>query len=119
MLSLGEAIAGTFIMGAVIFFCRLFPFIFFSDTGNAGAFKKKFLLFIEKTAPPVAMTVLALREIASPLKEVLAGNIVVMEFFSVMFSGGVCVLLYIVSKRNALVSILGATILYMALLRIL
>jgi branched-subunit amino acid transport protein AzlD len=114
MLSLGEAIAYTFIMGGVIFFCRLFPFIFFSGSGGGGGFKEKFLAFIEKTAPPVAMTVLALREIASPLKEVFAGKAGAADFFAVAASGAVCVLLYILSKRNALVSILGSTVLYMA-----
>jgi branched-subunit amino acid transport protein AzlD len=102
-------------MGAVIFFCRLFPFIFFSRDGSNSTFKEKFLVFIEKTAPPVAMTVLALREIATPIKDSLAANAQGAVILSISSSVALCAFLYLISKRNALVSILGSTALYMAL----
>jgi branched-subunit amino acid transport protein AzlD len=55
-------------MAAVIFFCRIFPFLFFREkTGNAMRDRSgAFLAFVEKTAPPVAMTVLAFN--ALPVK---------------------------------------------------
>ncbi|MDR3312808.1 MAG: AzlD domain-containing protein [Spirochaetaceae bacterium] len=121
MLDTTSALLYTFIMAAVIFFCRLFPFIFFAGKKGAESspLKKQFLSFIEKTAPPVAMTVLAVREIALPIKEAFAVQRLSAEFFfailPVTAASAVCALLYIFARRNALVSIFGAVILFMVL----
>ncbi|MDR3324690.1 MAG: AzlD domain-containing protein [Spirochaetaceae bacterium] len=121
MLDTSGALLYTIVMAAVIFFCRLFPFLFFAGKKGAASspLKQQFLSFIEKTAPPVAMTVLAVREIATPIKEAFATQRLSHEFFfailPVVVASAVCALLYIFAKRNALVSIFGATILFMVL----
>jgi branched-subunit amino acid transport protein AzlD len=121
MLDTTHALLYTFIMAAVIFFCRLFPFIFFAGKKRTetSPMKKQFLSFIEKTAPPVAMTVLAVREIAIPIKEAFIAQRLSPEFFlailPVAAASALCALLYIIVKRNALISIFGATILFIAL----
>ncbi|MDR1362509.1 MAG: AzlD domain-containing protein, partial [Spirochaetaceae bacterium] len=61
-----EAIIYTFAMGAVIFFCRAAPFIFFRGMKTEGGRENKFLLFVERTAPPIAMTVLCFNALAIP-----------------------------------------------------
>ncbi|MDR3301224.1 MAG: AzlD domain-containing protein [Spirochaetaceae bacterium] len=121
MLDISGALLYTFIMAAVIFFCRLFPFVFFVEKKGAESspLKKKFLAFIEKTAPPVAMTVLAIREIALPVKNAFTAQRLSVDFFlavlPVSAASALCALLYIFAKRNALISIFGATILFMLL----
>jgi branched-subunit amino acid transport protein AzlD len=126
--SLGKAVIYAFVMGAVILFCRAFPFLFFRDkppeegrttAGNKvpalEGLKKKdlresFLALVEKIVPPAAKTVLAFNAIAAPLKEdrVLA--------LPVLAASALTALLH-VWKRNPLFSIVGGTALYMALIR--
>jgi branched-subunit amino acid transport protein AzlD len=121
MLDIHNALLYTFIMAVVIFFCRLFPFIFFAGKKGAESspLKKQFLSFIEKTAPPVAMTVLAVREIALPIKQAFAAQHLPADFFlailPVSAASALCALLSIFTRRNALISIFGATILFMVL----
>ncbi|MDR0376009.1 MAG: hypothetical protein LBH85_09900, partial [Treponema sp.] len=72
--SVQKALVLTVIMGAVIFFCRAFPFLIFRDKPKDGAAKDNapfsaFLAFVEKVAPPVAMTVLAFNALASSVKD--------------------------------------------------
>lgn len=120
-------------MGLVILCCRLLPFIFFADTGKdknndssrqeksiqKEKFKKRFLSFIEKTTPPVAMTVLAVREVAMPIKEAFTAKGLMPDFFlailPVLIASLVCAILYLYAKHNALISIFGATIVFMVL----
>ncbi|MDR1252214.1 MAG: AzlD domain-containing protein [Treponema sp.] len=115
-----EALALTFVMGVVILFCRAFPFLFLreppvkGDAGNGGRGKTggraAFLNFVEKTVPPVAMTVLAVNSLAGPLK----GNF--REGIPILSAACLTALLQL-WKRNPLISIFGGTVLYMILER--
>ena len=111
MNSLREALGLVFAMGAVILFCRASPFLFFSRNKNDTLRMKVFLDFIEKTVPPVAMTVLALNEIASSFLSNIRGG------FLVLAASLFTALLHL-WKRNALVSIFAGTAVYMILIRI-
>ncbi|MCL2129642.1 MAG: AzlD domain-containing protein [Treponema sp.] len=112
-------------MGAVILFCRAFPFLFFSrknppegvagqghlQAARRGPGKEAFFDFIEKIVPPVAMTVLAVNALSSSFKENPTDGLLVL---------GASLLTALVHlwKSNTLLSILGGTVLYMILRRI-
>jgi branched-subunit amino acid transport protein AzlD len=115
-----EALLLTLVMGAVILFCRAFPFLFFRggspkdnkpDTTASGQRKAAFLNFVEKTVPPAAMTVLALNSLASPVKANLR------EAAPVLIAAAITALVHL-WKRNPLISIFGGTALYMILKRL-
>ena len=103
MLSNAQAVMAAAVMAMIIIFCRALPFLFF-----AGRKPPAFLSFVEAYMPAIAMTVLALSSYTSidwsrpttGLSTCIAGAAVV------------CFHLW---KRNALLSILGGTILYMLL----
>jgi branched-subunit amino acid transport protein AzlD len=107
MLSIGKAALAAGVMAAVVVFCRALPFLFFSRRKPPAA-----LTFIEDYMPALAMTVLAVSSYtglnwqAKPhgLPELIAGT---------------CVAALHLWKRNALLSILGGTVLYMLLARLL
>jgi branched-subunit amino acid transport protein AzlD len=108
----------TLAMGAVIFFCRVFPFLFFREPpvkkdGNEGKTggKAVILNFVEKTVPPVAMTVLAFNAMAGPIKGTPR------EIIPIAAAAGLTALVH-VWKRNPLISIFGGTALYMILERV-
>ena len=127
--SVGEALILCFVMAAVIFFCRIFPFLFFrgksanskdedgsqdgrgdtADRGDAGGRSGVFLAFVEKTAPPVAMTVLAFNAlpVKSSPREIIPA-----------IAAAVLTALVHLWKRNTLLSICGGTALYMVLIRV-
>jgi branched-subunit amino acid transport protein AzlD len=118
MNTLGQALGCTFAMGAVIFFCRAFPFLFFrggEQEVNAGAGKetkaRAILNFVEKIVPPAAMTVLAFNSLAGNLGDNLRGSL------PALIAAAVVALLHL-WKRNSLISIFGGTALYMILERI-
>jgi branched-subunit amino acid transport protein AzlD len=103
MLNIFEALAAAVVMAMVIVFCRALPFLFF-----AGRKPPSFLSFIEVYMPAIAMTVLAVSSYTSidwtapavGAASVVAGaTVIVLHFW----------------KRNALLSILGGTLLYMFL----
>ena len=108
MNSLREALFLVFAMGAVILFCRAFPFVF-SSPGSSG--KKAFLNFVEKTVPPVAMTVLAFNALGGAFRENPGGGLMAL-------AASVFTAILHVWKGNALISIIGGTALYMVLQRI-
>jgi branched-subunit amino acid transport protein AzlD len=112
MTSVRDALILTFVMAAVIFLCRAFPFLFFRDT-DASAHSKKsaFLRFVEKTAPPAAMTVLALNAMAGAIKQDFR------EANPVLTAAAFTAAVHI-WRRNPLISIFGGTALYMILRRI-
>jgi branched-subunit amino acid transport protein AzlD len=112
MLRIPEAITYTFAMGAVIFFCRVFPFIFFNKRKTDGTRGNKFLLFVEITAPPIAMTVLCFNAIAAPIKESPPVSL------PVILAAILTALLHL-WKRNALLSIFSGAALFMLLQRLL
>jgi len=117
--SVGEALILCFVMAAVIFFCRIFPFLFFCkkngnirDEGGSQDGRDRvgvFLAFVEKTAPPVAMTVLAFN--ALPIKSSLR------EIISAMAAVILTAIVHL-WRRNTLLSICGGTALYMLLIRL-
>jgi branched-subunit amino acid transport protein AzlD len=110
MLTVTETIIYTFAMGAVIFFCRAFPFIFFRGIKTYGKRENKFLLFVEKTAPPIAMTILCFNALAAPIKENSAFAL------PTLLAAAITALLHL-WKRNALLSIFSGTALFMLLRR--
>jgi branched-subunit amino acid transport protein AzlD len=119
MLSVNQTIIWTLVMGAVIFFCRLFPFIFFRATGNEGR-GDKFILFVEKTAPPVAMTVLCFNSLASSVRESLPETLLPQNVISIvpLLAASLVTAFLHLWKRNALVSVFSGTVLFMLLSRL-
>jgi len=117
--SVGEALILCFVMAAVIFLCRIFPFLFFykkngniRDEGGSQDGRDRagvFLAFVEKTAPPVAMTVLAFN--ALPIKSSPR------EIIPAMAAAILTAIVHL-WRRNALLSICGGTALYMLLIRL-
>ena len=108
MNSPAEALVMVFAMGLVIFFCRAFPFLFFSwGRDNKGAF----FTFVEKIVPPVAMTVLAFNAVGAAFWANLNDGYLVL-------AASVFTALLHLWKRNALLSIIGGTVLYMILIRV-
>jgi branched-subunit amino acid transport protein AzlD len=134
--SVNAALGFTAAMGLVIFFCRLFPFLFFRQEANppgegegadnkhggkegegggkcGGAPSRRdvFLNFVEKLAPPAAMTVLAFNAIAGSFKTGLR------EGLPVLIASALTALIHL-WKRNSLFSIFGGTAIYMILERV-
>jgi branched-subunit amino acid transport protein AzlD len=132
--SFAAALGLTCAMGLVIFFCRLFPFLFFrekgcgrrrgenGETGTAGggpegagaggpSRRDVFLNFVEKLAPPAAMTVLAFNAIAGSFKTGFR------EGLPVLAASALTALIHL-WKRNSLFSIFGGAAAYMILERI-
>jgi branched-subunit amino acid transport protein AzlD len=115
-----EALGCTFAMGGIIFFCRLFPFLFFREkAGGPGEAEQKrrsrrqaFLNFVEKLVPPAAMTVLAFNALAGSFKTGLR------EGLTVLAASALTALIHL-WKRNPLFSIFGGTAIYMVLERLL
>ena len=109
MLSLSEAFLYTFAMALAVFACRAFSFIVFKNTDTTNlqtsSFTKKFIAFVEKTAPPAAMTVLAFNAIAAEIAATPT------QTPPVLISAALTALLHL-WKRNPLLSIGGGTALY-------
>ena len=111
-------------MGAVIFFCRAFPFIFFSrERSSQSKGTRAFLDFVERIAPPVAMTVLAFNALGPSLGNLaraLVSTPVSGEYMSslAVIIAAVLTALTHIWKRNALISIFGGTAVYMILQRV-
>ena len=113
--SVSEALLLIVVMAAVIFFCRVFPFLFFREKNTAGTDGKRrtaFLAFVGKTVPPAAMTVLAFNALAGPARS-NPGEIIPALAAAVITAA---VHLW---RRNSLISIFGGTAVYMILLRVL
>jgi branched-subunit amino acid transport protein AzlD len=107
---LSKIVIYIFVMGAVICFCRVFPFIFFRRKTEGGR-TEKFMLFVEKTAPPVAMTVLCFNALAGGIKENPADSIPLLS------AAALTALLHI-WRRSPLLSIFCGTALFMLLGRL-
>ena len=105
MQPLSKMIIHIFVMGEVICFCRAFPFIFFRRKTEGGR-ADKFMLFVEKTAPPIAMTLLCLNALAACVKESPPLPVL---------SAAVLTALLHIWKRNALLSIFCGTALFIFL----
>ena len=112
---IGEALILSVVMAVVIFFCRIFPFLFFrrnSGGSTQDGRKVAFLAFVEKTVPPVAMTVLAFNSLAGPIKSSIS------EILPTLTAAAFTVIVHL-WRRNPLLSIFGGTAVYMLLTRFL
>jgi branched-subunit amino acid transport protein AzlD len=111
--------------GAVIFFCRLFPFLFFA--GNSKPLSGRtnaFMEFIERIVPPAAMTVLTFNALGPSLGNLIKAAVNTLSStalpnessaaLAILCSAVLTALLHI-WKRNALISIFGGTAIYMIL----
>jgi branched-subunit amino acid transport protein AzlD len=121
MLDIKTAVLYTAAIGFVVFLCRAFPFLFLSSQKNeatdGGKQKKhravgRLLSIVEKAVPPAAMTVLAVNSIAVPLKDNPLNGIP-------LLAASIFTLTVHLWRRNFLISILGGTVLYMVLERLL
>lgn len=106
-----EAVLLTVVMAAVIFLCRSCAFLFFrkkkaADEGSRSAF----LNFVEKTVPPLAMTVLTFNALTNSIHEDLSKGI------PVLIAAAITALVHL-WRRNPLLSIFGGTAVYMILER--
>jgi branched-subunit amino acid transport protein AzlD len=131
-----DAIVLSFAMGLVILFCRAFPFLFFrrgpsrkfpapepergeergeeDPRARAGA-AERFIAFVERAAPPAAMTVLAFNAIAGQVKaDLLAGA---GPGVPALAAAALTALLHL-WRRNPLISIFGGTAAFMILDRL-
>jgi branched-subunit amino acid transport protein AzlD len=132
--STGAALGLTFAMGGIIFFCRLFPFLFFRekpdacdrknsppgesrarDAGKKFSRTKKsfsrreaFLNFVEKLVPPAAMTVLAFNAMAGSFTTNFRDGI------PTLIAAALTALIHL-WKRNPLFSIFGGVAAYIIL----
>ncbi|MDR1212071.1 MAG: AzlD domain-containing protein [Spirochaetaceae bacterium] len=112
MLSTGEAVCYSFVMGLVILFCRTLPFILFDRSADEKSGRGKrtfaFLSFVERVVPPIAMTVLACNAVSGPVKEnpEQALPVLAASLFTALAQ---------LWKRNAFLSIAGGTAVYMIL----
>jgi branched-subunit amino acid transport protein AzlD len=111
MTSIARALLMTFIMGGAIFFCRVFPFLFFRERKGGGRkAPEKLLALAGKIAPPVAMTVLAFNAISAAIKDDIRLSV------PVLVASGFTALAHL-WKRNSLISIIGGVLIYMILSR--
>jgi branched-subunit amino acid transport protein AzlD len=117
--SVSEALILTVVMAAVIFFCRVFPFLFFKERKTAGigaadtnSRPAAFPAFVEKIVPPAAMTVLAFNALAGPVSKQPG------EIIPTLAAAAFTALVHL-WRRNPLISIFGGTALFMLLQRVL
>lgn len=113
--SITDTLILTLVMGAVIFLCRVLPFLFFREYKNEDPpekiiRQKTFLSFIEKIVPPAAMTVLAFNFISMPIKENPRDGI------TVLAASAITALIHLI-RRNPLLSIFGGTAAFILLER--
>ena len=112
-MTVAEAFVCTCAMGAVILFCRAFPFVFFSNEKLLQSKKTTaFLDFVERIVPPAAMTVLAFNSLGNSL--IKPG-----EFSAAAIIAAVLTVVVHLLRHNSLISILGGTAAYMILMRLL
>ena len=111
MNSLQETLVLVFAMGAVILFCRAFPFLAMKGEKQSSPLKDSFLNFVEKTVPPAAMTVLAFNILGSSFRESPIDGLPAL-------AASILTALLHIWKKNSLISIFGGTALYMILTRI-
>lgn len=103
MLGMTEALLAAAVMALIILACRALPFLFF-----AGRKPPAWLGFVEAYMPAIAMTVLAVSSFTSIDWTVPARG-------PVTAVAGLLVIVLHLWKRNALISILGGTALYLLL----
>jgi branched-subunit amino acid transport protein AzlD len=127
-LSVYEAFIIAAACGAVIFFCRAFPFLFFA--GNSKPLSRSadaFMEFIERVVPPAAMTVLTFNALGPSLGNLVKAGVNALSSASMpnessvaiaVLCAAVLTALLHIWRRNALISIFGGTAVYMILRKI-
>jgi len=111
-LSIQEALIVSGVMGLVILLCRALPFVLFHFRKKKQVSgESRLLTFIEDAVPPAAMTILAISALTSSY------TVSVYKGSTELFAASVCAVLHL-WKRNALISIVGGTMVYMILIRI-
>jgi branched-subunit amino acid transport protein AzlD len=109
-------------MGAVIFSCRAFPFVFFSgavssrskDTRSDSSRRTKaFLDFVGRIVPPAAMTVLTFNALGPSFVNLVKG-MEISDSLAVIIAACFTAAVHLL-KRNPLISIFGGTAVYMIL----
>ena len=127
-LSVIEAVVFTAACGAVIFFCRAFPFLFFKVTAQRSGTAGVFFDFVERVAPPAAMTVLAFNALGPYLRTGVAallnaitasGQFIELDRPLAVFIAAFLTTVLHLWKRNPLISIFGGTAAYMVILNFL
>jgi branched-subunit amino acid transport protein AzlD len=130
MIDTRHALLYTAILGAVIFLCRLLPFILFrpsrglSEDGRAARRSEalaRTLRFVEKITPPAAITALTVGALVSPvalsLREGLGAHGALRTAWPLLAASALCAALHIL-KRNVLLSVFIAVAAYMLFIRI-
>jgi len=115
----GSALLIVFAMAAVIFLCRIFPFLFFraaKSDETSGIKRPGIIEFVEKTVPPLAMTILTFNALAVPVIENIRLDCWT-RIVPVLAAAAFTVIAHL-WRRNPLISIFGGTAVYMVLERI-
>ena len=105
-MSTASILAAIAVMAGVTFFTRVFPFLFFGGRRNPPMF----LQFIQRYIPPMIMVILVVYALSDVVW--LKPPHGIPEVLCILVAGGLHVW-----KKNALVSIFSATILYMVLVQ--
>lgn len=106
MLTTGEAIASIAVMAVVTFLTRALPFFLF----DRGDHPPKIVLYLGRVLPPAIIAMLIIYCLKGVTFATPAG------WAPSLLAGGAAVLLHL-WKGNDLISIFGATVLYMALIQ--
>ncbi len=108
-----EAVAATFCVGALIFALRVMPFVIFGKRKSPA-----FFAFIEKFIPAISIAVLFLACLKEKTTDLIFKNGTVFSSLpgaAPAAIASVATALLHIWKKNAMISIFGGTILYMAL----
>jgi len=103
MLSLSQAFIAVFALALTTLFCRAAPFLLFR--GRGGPLRARFIAFVEQAVPPAAMTILAVSAIAGSCKEGFQPAL------TTLAAAAATALIHL-WRRNALLSIIGGTLLF-------
>jgi len=106
MLTTGEAIASIAVMAVVTFLTRALPFFLF----DRGDHPPKIVLYLGRVLPPAIIAMLIIYCLKGVTFATPAG------WVPSLLAGGAAVLLHL-WKGNDLISIFGATVLYMVLIQ--
>lgn len=106
-LTTGQAIASIAVMAVVTFLTRALPFLFF----DRGDHPPKVVLYLGKVLPPAIIAMLIVYCLKGVTFATPAG------WVPALLAGGTAVVLHI-WKGNDLLSIFGATVLYMVLVQV-
>ena len=106
-LTIGQALATILVMAAVTFFTRVLPFVLFSGGDSAP----KIVLYLGRVLPPAVIAMLIVYCLKGVTFTTLGG------WLPSLIAGVAAVMLHL-WKGNELISIFGATGLYMVLVQV-